>query len=120
MLAVGERVLGDDIQLHLPLATPLGGGVAGTQQEMCGALSGGVLLIGALHGRRLPGQDDTLAYRLTNRYLEGFRAALGDTQCARLRRTVVYGAGGLGSCAVLAGQAARILHSLLTEGGQQG
>ena len=113
MLAVGERVLGDDAQRLVPLTTALGGGVAGTRQEMCGALSGAVLLIGALHGRTLPDEDDTVANRVANSYRERFLTAFGDTQCARLRQTAVDGAGGLGSCAILVGEASGVLCDLL-------
>ena len=51
MLAVGEHWLGQVDDRVRRMVTGLGGGVGGTQQEMCGALSGGVLLIGALYGR---------------------------------------------------------------------
>ena len=43
MLAVGGHVLGDLEPQCVRMATGFGGGVGGTHQEMCGALSGGVL-----------------------------------------------------------------------------
>jgi C_GCAxxG_C_C family probable redox protein len=103
------------------LSTGLGGGVAGTRQELCGALSGGLLLIGALHGRDAPGDDDTMAYELSERYSERFRAQFGASQCARLLSTVVKGSGGLGSCGPLVEQAVYILLETLsraTRGGR--
>jgi C_GCAxxG_C_C family probable redox protein len=112
VLAVGEAVLG---QLHpqsVRMATGLGGGLGGTHQEMCGALSGGVLVIGGLLGRQNLEQDDEPAYILAARYRERFLAELGDTQCAPLRERV-QAPGGLESCAEIVERAAAILLELL-------
>jgi hypothetical protein len=46
LLVVGEHVLGDLGPMGAWIATGLAGGVGDTQQEMCRALSGGVLVIG--------------------------------------------------------------------------
>ncbi len=54
------------------MATGLAGGVGGTHQELCGALSAGVLLIGALYGRLTPDEDDGPCYDLASRYRERF------------------------------------------------
>jgi len=113
VLAVGGRILGSEARGLVGLSTGLGGGVAGTQQELCGALSGGLLLIGALHGRDTPEEDDTIAYELSERYMERFGAHFGASQCARLRSTVVKGSGGLGSCGPLVEQAVDILLEIL-------
>jgi len=56
-----------------------------------------------------------LALTLSTRYRQRFVAEFGDTLCARLRETVVYAPGGLGSCAVLVERAATILLGLLAE-----
>jgi len=60
-------------------------------------------------------EDDWPALRLATRYRERFLDELGATQCARLRETVVYAPGGLGSCAVLVERAATILLEVLQE-----
>jgi C_GCAxxG_C_C family probable redox protein len=117
ILAVGERVLKQDARPFVPLVTALGGGVAGTGQEMCGALSGALLLIGALHGRGRAQESDTVAYRLARRYRERFVDAFGDTQCSRLRQSAVHGTGGLGSCATLVAHASGLLLDMLDESG---
>jgi len=115
MLAVGRHVLGDLGARSVRMATALAGGLGSTHQEMCGALSGGVLVIGGLLGRDVADQDDAPALDLARRYRERFLAAFGDTQCARLRE-MVRAPGSLGSCAVLVERAARILLELLDEG----
>ncbi len=96
------------------MSTALAGGVGGTQQELCGALSGGVLVIGALHGRQLPDEDDTVAYELSARFRSRFLADLGCTRCAALRAWV-EAPGGPGTCAIVVEKAAMILLELLAE-----
>ncbi|HEC33827.1 MAG TPA: C_GCAxxG_C_C family protein [Chloroflexi bacterium] len=115
LLTVGEHVLGDLGPRCARVATGFAGGVGDTQQEMCGALSGGVLIIGGLLGRKSLREDDRPALALATRYRERFLAQLGATQCARLRERVVYAPGGMGSCASLVERAAMILLELLME-----
>ena len=93
----------------MPLSTALGGGVAGSHEELCGALSGGLLLIGAHFGRSAPDRDDTAAYDRAKAYRLRFLAEVGATQCAALRATTVHGVGGLGSCTRLVEEAGPIL-----------
>ncbi len=114
LLAVGEHVLDNLEPRCARMATGLAGGVGDTQQEMCGALSGGVLVIGGLFGRESLNQDDLPALSLAKRYRKRFLAELGATQCARLRE-MVHAPGGLGSCASLVERAASILLELLAE-----
>jgi C_GCAxxG_C_C family probable redox protein len=114
LLVVGEHVLGDLGPMGARIATGLAGGVGDTQQEMCGALSGGVLVIGGLLGRESVDEDDWPALSLATRYRKCFLAELGATQCARLRE-MIYASGGLGSCDLLVERAATILLELLEE-----
>ncbi len=114
MLVVGEHVLGDLEPRCAQMATGFAGGVGDTQQEMCGALSGGVLVIGGLLGRGSLDEDDRPALAFATRYRERFLVKLGATQCARLWE-MVHAPGGLGSCALLVERAATILLELLAE-----
>jgi C_GCAxxG_C_C family probable redox protein len=115
LLVVGEHVLEDPSSECARMATGFAGGLGDTQQEMCGALSGGVLVIGRLLGRTRLAESDQPALDLTARYRRRFLAEFGDTQCARLREKVVYAPGGPGSCAALVERAATILLALLVE-----
>ena len=90
------------------MATGLAGGVGSTHQELCGALSAGVMVIGGRYGRADLAQDDQLALALAARYRERFLAELGSTLCDPLRHRV-KAPGGLGSCARLVERAAFIL-----------
>lgn len=108
----------DDVKPQsVRMASGLSGGLGSTKQEVCGALSGAVLVIGALFGRVSLAEDDQpaidLAARCRNRFLEEF----GYTQCSELREKVVDPPGGLGSCGVLTERAANILLDLLAEAG---
>lgn len=67
------------------MATGFGGGLAGSRQETCGALTGGVLAIGLLCGRATPEQDREAAYRINAAYRERFMARFNATICQTLR-----------------------------------
>ena len=114
MLAVGGHVLGDLDPRLVRMTNGFAGGVGGSRQEMCGALSAGVMIIGALHGRSSLEEDDLPAQQLATRYRERFAAELGTTRCGPLYEQV-HAPGGSGSCAVVVERAARILLGLLAE-----
>jgi C_GCAxxG_C_C family probable redox protein len=118
LLAVGRHALSNLGPQCVRIATGFAGGVGETQQEMCRALSGGVLVIGRLLGRVTLNQSDHPALALAARYRKRFRAEFGQTQCARVRE-MAHAPGGLGSCAALVEQAALILLELLAECDQQ-
>jgi len=117
MLAVGGHVLDDPNPQSVMMATGFAGGVGDTQQEMCGALSGGVMVIGALYGRSSREEDDWPALRLATRYRERFARELGETRCGPLYKRA-HAPGGLGSCALVVERAVRILLELLDEQGK--
>jgi len=113
MLAVGERVLGGPEAQLVRLTTGLSGGLGGTKQEMCGALSSGVLLIGALHGRSKLSEGDQAARALSALYRDRFLAEFGTTHCETLH-AAVHSPEGSGSCSELVGRAAHILWGILS------
>jgi len=114
LLVVGGYVLGDMKPQCARMATGFAGGVGDTQQEMCGALSGGVLVIGGLLGRTSLDEDDRPALALATRYRERFLDEWGTSRCAELRE-IVYAPGGPDSCGKLVERAAAILLELLAE-----
>jgi C_GCAxxG_C_C family probable redox protein len=112
MLAVGEPLLGQvDDQLRR-MMTALAGGVGGSHEEMCGALSAGALLLGALYGRISPDEGDETCYAIASKYRQGFIDEWGTTRCADLRAKG-YGSDGTLPCASLVKRAALILLDLL-------
>jgi len=114
LLAVGGHVLGNLDPRSVRMATGFAGGVGDTQQEMCGALSAGVMLISALYGRNSPEESDWQALDLATRYRERFVVKLGTTRCGPLYERV-HAPGGLGSCALVVKRAALILLELLAD-----
>ena len=118
VLAVAPSVVRDWHPACVRMATGFAGGVGCTHQEMCGALSGCVMVIGALFGRLEP-DDDALCQRLVKDLYVRFRETFGESQCAWLREHVVDAEGGLGSCDVLVERATMILLDVLLAAGVQ-
>jgi C_GCAxxG_C_C family probable redox protein len=119
MLAVGGHVLGDLDPCLVRMTTGFAGGVGESKQEMCGAFSAGVMIIGALYGRNSLGEDDLPAQQMATRYRVRFAAELGATRCGPLYEQA-HAPGGFGSCSVVVERAARILLRLLAEQGSEG
>jgi C_GCAxxG_C_C family probable redox protein len=96
------------------MSTPFGGGVGGTREELCGALAGGLMVIGALYGRTDSGQNDDQCYALAKQYREAFLAEYNHTQCAPIREAFQKPDGSHG-CDVVVARAARALLGVLGE-----
>ncbi len=112
MLAVGERLLcGVDARL-LRVASVFAGGVGGTREEMCGALSASVMIIGALRGRSRLEQDEQEARRLAKEYRERFQSEFGETQCALVREQFLAADGSSACGPVVERTAAMLLETL--------
>jgi C_GCAxxG_C_C family probable redox protein len=113
-LAVGEHLLGrvDDRMVRMALAFL--GGVGATHQELCGALSAGVMVIGDFLGPRYPGEDEKPMRRTIALYRERFLNEIGSTTCAVLRDGL-YGKNGKEPCSVLVQRSIRILFAVLEQ-----
>ena len=81
VIAVGDHLFGKCPEVLIRASDPFGGGVALTREELCGVLSGGVMILGALRGRMSPTEDDKPLYALVARFRERFLALAGSTQC---------------------------------------
>ena len=114
MLAVGGHLLGELDPRTLKMASLFAGGVAGTREELCGALSAGVMVIGALYGRHTLMEDEQLARQLAAQYRQRFLALFGSTQCAQVRERFLAPDGSTAREPVGEG-AASILLELLSE-----
>jgi C_GCAxxG_C_C family probable redox protein len=67
----------------LKMATPFGGGI-GRCEDVCGALSGGVMGIGAGLGRNDPKADKTVCYGAAKKLHEQFTKEFGSSSCRAL------------------------------------
>jgi len=75
----------DRVDGELPkVATGLCGGVGGSHEELCGALSGAVLAIGLLYGRNQPGVDSQFARDLATEFRKRFVGEFGSSNCGEL------------------------------------
>lgn len=98
------------------ISTAFAGGFGRTREEACGALSAGVIIIGALHGRSGLEKSATQCFNLVERYRDRFIWELGATRCRDLRES------GYGSpvkpCVTIVERATQVLLDILAEYGQ--
>ena len=80
LAAVGEA--SSEAAAH---ATAFGGGFGRTHQETCGALSGALIAIGHLHGRRQPGGEWDYPAELGAAIRQRFVDEFGTAHCQTLR-----------------------------------
>ena len=116
VLAVGPHLVRDWSPTCTRISTGFAGGVGCSQHELCGAMAGGVMIIGALLGRASL-QDDAMAQSLTKTFRRRFKESFGETECRWLRENAVHSEGGLGSCAVLVERTTMLLLDVLAEAG---
>ncbi len=86
--AVAKAILesqGQDSSLAIPYATAFGGGVGQTFSQLCGVISGGLIVIGHFHGRREQGASWEDASQLGNQLVKRFVALHGTCHCGALR-----------------------------------
>ncbi|MBN2104525.1 C_GCAxxG_C_C family protein [bacterium] len=76
-----ESVDGDQTRAFYRLATPFGGGIGGCHEELCGALSGGVMAIGYLAVRNHPEEDEILSRKIAVCLRRRFQEYISCTQC---------------------------------------
>ncbi len=113
MLAVGEHLWGTVDERLRRVTTAFSGGLGSTHTELCGALSGGAMIIGALRGRASLAEESAPCKALAARYRQAFLERFGMTICGDLRS---HGYGGDGiPCAVLVEQAVSVLLDVLAE-----
>jgi C_GCAxxG_C_C family probable redox protein len=117
MLTVGEQAVNELTPAVMKIVSIFAGGLAGSREELCGALSSGAMIIGMLYGRARLTEDEQLARRLVREYRERFLTEFGATVCRPLRERFC-GSDGSGTCAPLVERAALILQEMLTQAGE--
>jgi C_GCAxxG_C_C family probable redox protein len=106
---------GSDNGRYLPnVATAFGGGVGRTKQEICGALSGGIIALGYLFGRSVPEADWTAVSNMAAKLKHRFVKAHGTTNCGALLAT--FGPqDNMMRCKQLSGEVAGMLVDIINE-----
>ena len=119
--AVSKAVIetyGQGMSQDIPkVATAFGGGIGRTHQDICGALTGGLIALGCLFGRNEPGADWTDAYELAAELKHRFVREHGTTNCGVLLET--FGPQeNMIRCKQLSGEVASMLGAILEKSGK--
>ena len=115
-----EAVLWAGMQLFLEqispemqrLATPFAGGIGGTNEDICGALTGAIMVIGALYGRQDGTSDDADCQQLAAEFHRLFKEEFGYTCCRDIKEGW-RGKPGQESCNILVCKTCQLLLDLL-------
>jgi C_GCAxxG_C_C family probable redox protein len=105
-LAVGQHVLGDVSEGMVKMTTPFAGGVGCLHTDLCGALTGGLMVIGARDGRTDSAINDDQCQKLAADFRTAFKAKFGSVICEDLKK---------GACGQLTKEAAELLLEMLEE-----
>ncbi len=62
-------------------------GLGGSQEDICGALTGGVIAVGYLLGRMEPGRDISAVRQVVKEFRKAFIGACGSTNCGVILKT---------------------------------
>ena len=108
LLAVGEHYLGTISPQAIRLSTPFAGGVGSTKLELCGALTGGLMVIGGLTGRVDSETNDDKCQEMAAAYRAEFLREFGWLKCQDLKQNWI-GNEGQSSCRALVEKAAGVL-----------
>lgn len=110
------------------LLTPLGGGIA-TSGENCGAMLGGVIALGLVHGRLKPSENELEEHRgslwdtysLFNQLPHRFKEKFGTLSCWDLTKPYTYGTKECRhNCEKMVGDTAAMVIELLQEAEKEG
>lgn len=114
MLAVGGYLFEDLSEQCIRMTTPFGAGIGGTREELCGAFSASVMVIGGLYGRVSRDVDDTLADELAKTFRQRFANRWGSLICNPIRESVLK-PDGSSACDMVTADTACMLLNLLDE-----
>ena len=93
---------------------PVGMGVLGTGGCTCGALSGGVMVLGLVYGRANPGDEAPEVLDKARELHDWFLAEKGSTCCRALIRTLEFGSPEhINQCVAFTGDVAEHLAGML-------
>ena len=96
----------------IKVSTGFAGGIGSTKDDLCGALTGGIMVIGALHGRADAKANDDECQRLCALYRQQFMQEFGCINCHGLKENWV-GKAGQEHCVQLVERAAGLLLGVL-------
>lgn len=71
-------------------ASAMGGGIAGIK-EICGALNGGMVVVGNMFGRNDPKKENKATYKVARDFYKKFEEQFSTSSCAALTSNVEWG-----------------------------
>lgn len=86
VVAAVLETIGEESGVAAAHSTAFGGGFGRTFAEACGALAGGLIVIGHIHGRSLPEGDWDTPALLGDELRQRFISNFATTHCATLRQ----------------------------------
>jgi C_GCAxxG_C_C family probable redox protein len=111
------ELFADDVGGDIPrVASGFGGGIGGSHEDVCGALTGGVIAIGRLLGRMETGPLLKDTYRTASNFRKQFVEKFGSTNC-QVILTEFGPQDNMDKCKRLTAEAAGLLADLLFEMG---
>lgn len=113
-IAVSEQLWNSADVNGARMAMAFIGGLGGTHEEMCGALSAGAMVIGLLFAPDQPGGDEQRLRGSIAAYRERFLREIGPTRCGSLRDGL-YGKDGKQPCSTLVRRAIQILSEIIEQ-----
>ena len=108
LLAAGGHYLGEVSPQAVRMSSPFAGGVGGSRLDLCGALTGGLMVIGGLAGRENAATNDDHCQALAAEFRAEFLRSFGWLKCGDLKVNWI-GTAGQESCRVLVEKAAGVL-----------
>ena len=121
-------ILSDELGMDSPLipriATGFCGGIARTR-GLCGAVAGGVMALGIIHGRDNAEQSRNILYQKVQQFIQSFDKEFGSTNCFELTGCDLSTEKGLQDfedkgmeekCTIYTGKAAGLVAEIINEG----
>ncbi|OGL40199.1 MAG: hypothetical protein A3C43_06480 [Candidatus Schekmanbacteria bacterium RIFCSPHIGHO2_02_FULL_38_11] len=97
------------LNLDVKVATAMGGGI-GAAKNLCGALNGGVIVIGAIFGRNTPNEKVDKIYPIAKAFHDKFRETFATTSCFEITKDIEWkSAAHKEHCSKVASKTAEIL-----------
>ena len=118
LLSVGGHYLGEVSPQAVRMSSPFAGGVGSTKLDLCGALTGGLMVIGGLAGREDAAINDDRCQALAAAYRAEFLRSFGWLKCGDLKANWI-GNVGQESCRALVEKAAGVLVGVIEQQGSK-
>jgi len=108
LLAAGGHYLGEVSPQAVRMSSPFAGGVGSSRMDLCGALTGGLMVIGGLTGRENAAVKDIRCQELAAEFRAEFLRTFGWLKCGELKANWI-GIAGQENCRLLVEKAAGVL-----------